>query len=513
MRLLLSLLFFVSAVQLRAQQLVLPADHPDPSVVKIGNDYWAAGTTSNWFPAFTLYRSNDLVNWTPSGHVFNQMPSWADYYMWAPEITYENGKVYLYYTGHKKGGSLCIAAAVADKPEGPYRDLGPLMCETDGSIDAFPMRDENGKLYMIWKEDGNSKGKPTPIWAQEMKEDRTALLGKKKELFRADAGWEKGLVEGISVMKRDGYFYAFYAAAACCGKTCNYGTGIARAKNLLGPWEKFPGNPVLAGNDNWKCPGHGTPVEKDGRFYFLYHGYSTGSGAYGGRQGLLSEFEFTPDGWLQFIQQPETNQAVVPAVLTDDFSGSSLADAWHWSIFKPVQATVAQNTLQLQALPAQGGAYIGRSVMSMHYDAEVTLKKGGTAEAGLALVGDDKNMVYASLNGNKVMLVQLKRDQPEVLAEAMVPGVDSLVFKLQVVNNTGASFLYSTNGISFTLLNEAPVDISFLPPWDRAVRISLLAKGATTEQAFFKKFIVYNHNGSNPGGSAAKLPVSAVVPQ
>ncbi|MCH5687665.1 glycoside hydrolase family 43 protein [Niabella sp. W65] len=277
MRLLLLLLLCFPVFYSQSQQLVLPADHPDPSVVKIGNEYWAAGTTSNWFPAFTLYRSPDLVNWTASGHVFNEMPAWADYYMWAPEITYENGKVYLYYTGHKKGGSLCIAAAVADRPEGPYRDLGPLMCEADGSIDAFPMRDEQGKLYMIWKEDGNSRGKPTPIWAQEMKEDRTGLLGEKKELFRADAPWEKGLVEGVAVIRRQGYFYAFYAAAGCCGKTCTYGTGIARAKSLLGPWEKYPGNPVLADNDRWKCPGHGTPVEKDGRFYYLYHGYSTAS--------------------------------------------------------------------------------------------------------------------------------------------------------------------------------------------------------------------------------------------
>ncbi|MCH5718538.1 glycoside hydrolase family 43 protein [Niabella hibiscisoli] len=408
-----ALAFFISPVfcvaYSHSQQLVLPADHPDPSVVKIGAEYWAAGTTSNWFPAFTLYRSNDLVNWKASGHVFNQMPAWADYYMWAPEITYENGKVYLYYTGHKKGGSLCIAAAVADRPEGPYRDLGPLMCEADGSIDAFPMRDEQGKLYMIWKEDGNSKGKPTPIWAQEMKEDRTGLLGVKKELFRADSPWEKGLVEGVSIIQRQGYFYAFYAAAACCGKTCSYGTGVAQAKNLLGPWEKFPGNPVLADNADWKCPGHGTPVEKDGRFYYLYHGYSKASGAYGGRQGLLSEFTFTKDGWLQFIDQPGNKGPVVPTTVIDLFAGSQLADAWHWSVFQPVRAKVAQNTLQLQALPGNGGAYVGRSVMAVHYEAQVTLQKNSTAQAGLALVGDDKNMVYASVHKNKIRLVQLKK--------------------------------------------------------------------------------------------------------
>ena len=169
-------------------------------------------------------------------------------------------------------------------PKDPIKTLARLMCQEAGSIDAFSMRDENGKLYLIWKEDGNSVGKPTPIWAAAMKEDRTALIGEKKELFRADAAWEKGLVEGVSIIRHTDYFYAFYAAAACCGKSCSYGTGIARAKNLAGPWEKYPGNPVLAANTEWKCPGHGTPVEKDGRFYFLYHAYSTNTGAYGGRR-------------------------------------------------------------------------------------------------------------------------------------------------------------------------------------------------------------------------------------
>src|SRR5207249_8243112 len=110
-----------------AQRLVLPGDHPDPSVIKIGDTYWASATTSNWFPAFPLMKSADLVNWRLTGHVFNALPDWADYYFWAPEISYDKGKVYVYYAAHKKRGNLCIGVASADKPEGPYRDHGPLM--------------------------------------------------------------------------------------------------------------------------------------------------------------------------------------------------------------------------------------------------------------------------------------------------------------------------------------------------------------------------------------------------
>src|SRR5688500_2587973 len=152
---------------LHAQRLVLPGDYPDPSAVKIGDSWWATATSSNWAPAFPLLQSKDLVRWEQKGYVFSQLPAWADYYFWAPEISYENGKVYVYYAAHKKGGNLCVGVASADRPEGPYRDHGALMCEPAGSIDAFPMRDENGKLFLIWKEDGNSIRQPTPISSEE----------------------------------------------------------------------------------------------------------------------------------------------------------------------------------------------------------------------------------------------------------------------------------------------------------------------------------------------------------
>src|SRR5215203_5818149 len=121
---------FIFCSPLCAQQLVLRGDYPDPSVVKIGQRYWATATTSNWAPAYPLLESKDLVNWKPKGHVFLQLPDWADYYFWAPEISYDNGKVYVYYSAHKKDGNLCVAVASADRPEGPYKDHGPLVCES-----------------------------------------------------------------------------------------------------------------------------------------------------------------------------------------------------------------------------------------------------------------------------------------------------------------------------------------------------------------------------------------------
>jgi xylan 1,4-beta-xylosidase len=489
-------LFCVLSLSLNvsAQRLVLPGDHPDPSVVKIGGNYWASATTSNWFPAFPLLQSKDLVNWKPKGHVFNEVPAWADYYFWAPEMTYDNGKVYVYYSAHKKGGNLCLAVASADKPEGPYTDHGPLMCEAAGSIDAFPMRDENGKLYMIWKEDGNSVNKPTPIWAMEMKEDRTALIGEKKELFRNQEPWEKNLVEGVSMIRHGQYFYAFYAAAGCCGAGCTYVSGVARSKSLMGPWEKYSKNPLLVSNDQWICPGHGSPVEKDGKFYFLYHGYDKETNAFTGRQGLLNEFRFTPDGWVEFVNEALGKEPVIEHI-KDNFKGSNLSDLWQWSVFEKPNVNIAKGKLELVASPAPAGAFVGQKIVTGDYSASVMIDPGQTnAAAGLGAIGDEKNTLSIMYNGNKVSVVQLKDGKATELSEHTIATGKKVYLVMNVTNGKNILFHFSTDGKGFVKANQTPIDGTYLPPWDRAVRVGLIAKGDVNQKAVFDNFLVVNDN-------------------
>jgi xylan 1,4-beta-xylosidase len=213
---------------------VQAGDYPDPSVIRIGKDYYATATSSEWGPEFPILHSRDLVNWSVVGVVFPKPPEWSSGNYWAPEIWQENGKVYVFYTARKRGGPLCIAAASADRPTGPYTDHGALECQEVGSIDAFPIRDENGKLYMTWKEDGNSVGRPTPIWAQELDIKNWKLVGKRTEILRNDpATWEGTLIEGQYIIRKNGWFYMFYSANFCCGRGCNYAMGVARSKTLL----------------------------------------------------------------------------------------------------------------------------------------------------------------------------------------------------------------------------------------------------------------------------------------
>ena len=97
---------------------VLPGDRPDPTVIEINGEYWAAATSNEWSPLFPIFKSKDLVNWELVNYVFpDGAPDWALNNFWAPELSYDEkqGKVYLYYTARdKRTKRLSCAAAVAD---------------------------------------------------------------------------------------------------------------------------------------------------------------------------------------------------------------------------------------------------------------------------------------------------------------------------------------------------------------------------------------------------------------
>jgi beta-xylosidase len=331
---------------------VAPGDYPDPSVVRVGQDYWATATTSEWAPEFPILHSRDLVNWQTVGAVFQQRPAWSVGSYWAPEIAHWRGRFYVYYTARKKDGPLCVAVATSRSAAGPYTDHGPLVCQEVGSIDGFPVTDERGRRYLLWKEDGNSRSLPTPIWAQQLSADGTRLIGQRKEILRNTEPWEKhptlpygDLIEGPAVVRRGGWFYMFFSGNFCCARECNYMMGVARARRLLGPWEKNPKNPILRGNESFKCPGHGTVVsDAAGRDWLLYHAMDAKDFVYVGRQALLDEVKWGRDGWPTINEgRGPSGQAAAPRAARgqtplqsawhnffDDFGTPRLSFAWQW---------------------------------------------------------------------------------------------------------------------------------------------------------------------------------------
>src|SRR5262245_56319382 len=108
---------------------VLAGDYPDPSVIRIGRDYWAAVTSNSWRPPFTLLHSTDLVNWSTAGSVLRRAPHWTRGNFWAPELVQHGDHLLVYYSALQRSGSFCVGVAVGRRPGGTFDDRGPVVCD------------------------------------------------------------------------------------------------------------------------------------------------------------------------------------------------------------------------------------------------------------------------------------------------------------------------------------------------------------------------------------------------
>ena len=347
---------------------IVPGDHPDPTIVLVNGTFWASATSGEWSPQFPLYRSDDLREWTPAGSIFPEQPAWAEGSFWAPELVHDEvtDRFVAWYVAKKRGGPLCIAVATAESASGPYTDHGPLICEDDGSIDPCFARDEHGEPFLIWKEDGNSKQRPTPIWCRPLSDDLLTLQGEKTMLITNDQPWEEGVVEGPYILRHEGMFYLFYAGNSCCGRECKYAEGVARSKTLLGPWKKNPANPIIGSNDNWRCPGHGTAVHTQGskeqpaQDYLLYHAYPAGGTIYVGREALLDEITWR-DGWpvVNSGHGPRDPASSQPIDFVDHFDGPQLGVTWQWPVNTRPEVAVGNGEVSLR-IPHESKLAAGR---------------------------------------------------------------------------------------------------------------------------------------------------------
>jgi xylan 1,4-beta-xylosidase len=483
---------------------VMAGDYPDPSIIRVGNEYWATATTSQWAPLFPILHSRDLVNWQVIGAAMSKRPAWSDGNYWAPEISVYRGRYYIYYVGHKRGGSLCVAVMIAANPAGPYTDHGPLVCQDAGSIDAMAITDERGERYLVWKEDGNSRNEPTPIWAQRLSGDGTRLVGERRELIRNTAAWESNLVEGPFILRRGGYFYMFYSGNACCGRDCHYAMGVARSRTLLGPWEKNPANPILKGNDDWKCPGHGSIVsDARGRDFLLYHAYHPKDSVYAGRQALLDEVKWA-GGWpvINNGKGPSAHAASPFGALErnaeyavfDDFISPRLTDGWQWPQANEPLKRITGGRLVLAPTAAHAqdvlGAVVARTTTTGGYVAATTIDVNGLkpgVRAGLAAYGDEENALGIAVGDGKVTLWRREKGKQEMLATKDAPRAPLVYLKMTATGGDRFRFAVSGDGRSWTEVGE-PLKGEYLPPWDRAVRVALTAGGARGAAATFESF-------------------------
>jgi beta-xylosidase len=283
---------------------VVPFDCPDPGVLAAPDadppGYYALCTGGS----FPIRFSKSLVFWQDTGASVlpEGKPPWAanGYRNWAPEIHRVGDHYVVYYTTVNGADVLSIGAAYSSDVLGPYKDTGgPLVEHPSGVIDPHFFRDDDGTAYLLYKIDGNAVGEPTPNIIRRLAPDGLSFGDGAAEvelLTNNPATWEGGVVEGAWMVKRDGFYYIFYSGNVY---DYRYRTGVARSKDLFGPYEKH-GAPILANNGRWVGPGHGSVVPVGPLDYFVYHawtnnGAGTQDGALG-RQILVDRIRWQ-DGW------------------------------------------------------------------------------------------------------------------------------------------------------------------------------------------------------------------------
>ena len=268
--------------------------YPDPSIVRVGEDYYMVNSTFVFFPCIPVSHSRDLVNWRVIGHAIAN-PEWACLEgleggrgWWAPDISYDGGRFYICATLRLNDAGMVRRrqmVVTSDRPEGPYSK--PVFFEEDG-IDPSIFHDDDGRHYML-------VNRGARIF--EIDETATRRLSETTLLYY---GSQKRAPEGPHLLKKDGWYYLFLAEG---GTGMGHRETVARSRELMGPYTPSPYGPVIRQWDERaliKRCGHAKPVmTQDGRWYFVYLCGRALDGKWTmmGRETALDPFTWTADGW------------------------------------------------------------------------------------------------------------------------------------------------------------------------------------------------------------------------
>ncbi len=435
----------------KEQVQVIPGELPDPSIIKVNNTYYAAGTSGDWAPLYPIYSSTDLKNWTLISHVFAEKPNWTMSSFWAPELYYKNGTFYCYYTARATDGISKVGVATTRDIRKGFVDKGPLIAWGNEAIDAF-VYDENGSLYITWKAYGLTPDKPIQLLGSKLSDDGLSLVGSEFEILIANEDdWERGGIEGQCIVERDGFLYMLYSGNNCCGEDCDYMVGVARAKQMEGPWEKYGSNPLMAGNTSWKCPGHGTVVDTGSGWYYLYHAYHTKGFPNLGRAAILSEMYWDEiTGWPYFkVDEQTTDGNRLTENISDDFNTGKLEPWWRLNITSsaPKLEFVEKQLKMTEKFPDSGN--VTGAVLCVVPDASdfifsTHLRDRNNARKGLVLYTNENNSMGLGVEGDQLVLWKVRQGAFSELNKIGIKSAGDIWLRAQVEDAQSIRFEYRT---------------------------------------------------------------------
>lgn len=465
---------------------ILAGFYPDPSLCRVGDDYYLINSTFAYFPGIPVFHSRDLVNWRQVGNVIDR-PDQLRYHhagvsgaIFAPTIRHHNGTFYVICTMVGAEGNFVVTATNA---AGPWSN--PVELGFEG-IDPSLFFDEDARAWVV--NNGAPEGAPLydghrAIWLQEFDVSAKKMVGPRKVLVNGgvDISQKPVWIEGPHLYQRAGWYYL------CCAEG---GTGpqhsqvIFRSRKVDGPYAPWDQNPILTQRQlspnapgAVTCTGHADLVEgPDHNWWAVFLGVRPYQGRYSpmGRETFMLPVKWTDDGWPVILPQGERVPLVVkspgqaalqpfPAVPLsgnfiwhDDFKASALAPLWimlrtpkeTWWKLDPAQGRLAL-TPRTDLLSGTGNpSFLARRVQHARFTAstsvEVPAEKG--VAAGLAVFQNEKHHYFLAVQRGDgdltVCLECAKGGTPELVSSVHVPLASKL--KLRVLENEAkCSFEYA----------------------------------------------------------------------
>ncbi|MFF7471874.1 family 43 glycosylhydrolase [Streptomyces sp. NPDC008092] len=411
---------------------VIPGFHPDPSVCRVGDDYYLVCSSFEYFPGVPLFHSRDLVHWRQLGNVLDRpgqlaLPddTPASGGVYAPTIRHHDGLFHVVTTNVSAGGNLLVTA---ERPEGPWSD--PVWIDVPG-IDPDLAWDENGDCWcavagVAVARIGKVLEGPLPMWSGTGLRDPEA-----PHLYRVGEWWCLLVAEG--------------------GTALGHGVSVARARSPRGPWEPAPGNPLVSHRgtrEPVQCTGHADLVRAaDGSWWAVLLG-TRPRGWFPefhvlGRETFLAPVEWA-DGWPRMGPVRERHEA--PAAwhpleqppARDDFTAPALAPHWisprsrpdgSWSLTeRPGWLTL---TATGDSLDRAGHTLVGRR--QQHADCRAAaLLDPGPGRAGLTVRIDEAHHYDLEVSGGVVSaVVRIGPVRQRIAERAVPPGPLTLVIEIR----------------------------------------------------------------------------------
>jgi xylan 1,4-beta-xylosidase len=375
---------------------IVAGDHPDPTILKDGDDYYMTFSSFFDYPGLVIWHSTDLVNWAPIGPTLHT-PLGT---IWASDLCKHGGRYFIYLPANPSGKAWSTFVIWADDIRGPWS--APVDLDIPGCIDPGHVVGEDGKRYLF----------VNGIRRVRLSDDGLSTDGELEDAYqpwRYPDEWitENFAPEGPKLLRHDDWFYLVTAVGGTAGPVTGHMVIAARSRSIHGPWEHCPHNPLvrtLSSDEPWWSRGHATLVEGPaGDWWMVYHGYENGYRTLG-RQTLLEPIEWTDDGWFRALggdlSQPMRKPAggrAGPAgfALSDDFSHDRFGVQWAFHDPRPDEMQRATRTDGALHLRASGTSPIDSSplaciVPDRAYEVEVTLAPTAHAEGGLLVFYNHK---------------------------------------------------------------------------------------------------------------------------